>query len=57
MNANDRTELLTLPARESRFERELTRAAGRISNLYIDCKRSLYHRVASISQANRCSNW
>jgi len=42
MNANDRTELLRLLARESYFERELTLASGRASNYYIDCKRTLY---------------
>jgi orotate phosphoribosyltransferase len=42
MNANDRTELLQLLARESYFERELTLASGRASNFYIDCKRTLY---------------
>src|ERR1700686_738894 len=42
MNANDRTELLQLLARESYFERELTLASGRSSNFYIDCKRTLY---------------
>jgi orotate phosphoribosyltransferase len=42
MNADDRTELLKLLARESYFERELTLASGRASNYYIDCKRTLY---------------
>jgi orotate phosphoribosyltransferase len=42
MDANDRSELLKLLARESYFERELTLASGRASNFYIDCKRTLY---------------
>jgi orotate phosphoribosyltransferase len=41
MNANDRTELLTLRARESYFERERTLTSGRVSNFYSDCKRTL----------------
>ena len=41
--SNHRTELLTLLARESYFERStLTLASGRSSNYYIDCKRTLY---------------
>lgn len=44
MNQTQRTELLTLLARESYFERSatLTLASGRSSNYYIDCKRTLY---------------
>ena len=44
MNQIHRTELLTLLARESYFERSatLTLASGRSSNYYIDCKRTLY---------------
>src|SRR5271170_5203177 len=38
----DRSELIRLLARESYFERELTLASGRVSNSYIDCKRTLY---------------
>src|SRR6266478_4858731 len=44
MNQTQRSELLTLLARESYFERSaaLTLASGRSSNYYIDCKRTLY---------------
>ncbi len=42
MNNELREELLTLLARESYFERDLTLASGRASNYYIDCKRTLY---------------
>jgi|SRR5580658_4842439 orotate phosphoribosyltransferase len=42
MNAQDRSELLAMLARESYFERELTLTSGRGSNYYIDCKRTLY---------------
>ena len=44
MNQTQRSELLTLLARESYFERSaaLTLASGRSSNFYIDCKRTLY---------------
>lgn len=42
MNSEHRRELLTLLARESYFERDLTLASGRGSNYYIDCKRTLY---------------
>lgn len=42
MDADSRRELLNLLARESYFERELTLASGRVSNYYIDCKRTLY---------------
>jgi orotate phosphoribosyltransferase len=44
MNQTQRSELLTLLAHESYFERSaaLTLASGRSSNFYIDCKRTLY---------------
>jgi orotate phosphoribosyltransferase len=44
MDQAQRSELLTLLARESYFERPaaLTLASGRSSNYYIDCKRTLY---------------
>ena len=42
MNPSERSELLTLLARESYFERELTLTSGRGSGYYIDCKRTLY---------------
>src|SRR5277367_6330348 len=42
MNNELREELLTLLARQSYFERDLTLASGRASNYYIDCKRTLY---------------
>src|ERR1700724_655958 len=42
MKSEERSELLTMLARESYFERELTLASGRASNYYIDCKRALY---------------
>src|SRR5260370_19095357 len=42
MDSEQRAELLTILARESYFERELTLASGRASNYYIDCKRTLY---------------
>src|ERR1700731_2343838 len=42
MDSEQRAELLTILARESYFERELTLASGRASSYYIDCKRTLY---------------
>ena len=42
MDSEQRAELLTILARESFFERELTLASGRASNYYVDCKRTLY---------------
>jgi orotate phosphoribosyltransferase len=42
MDAQLRSELLEMLARESYFERELTLASGRASGYYIDCKRTLY---------------
>jgi orotate phosphoribosyltransferase len=43
MNQAQRTELLSLLARESYFERSaLTLTSGRSSQYYIDCKRTLY---------------
>jgi orotate phosphoribosyltransferase len=42
MNPAERSELLTMLARESYFERELTLTSGRASGYYIDCKRTLY---------------
>jgi orotate phosphoribosyltransferase len=42
MNSEQRAELLTILARESYFERELTLTSGRASNYYVDCKRTLY---------------
>src|SRR5260370_12737399 len=42
MDSEQRAELLTMLARESFFERELTLASGRASNYYVDCKRTLY---------------
>jgi orotate phosphoribosyltransferase len=42
MNPSERSELLTLLARESYFERELKLTSGRTSSYYIDCKRTLY---------------
>jgi orotate phosphoribosyltransferase len=42
MDSEQRAELLTMLARESYFERQLTLASGRASNYYVDCKRTLY---------------
>lgn len=42
MKTAERSELLTLLARESYFERQLTLASGRSSGYYVDCKRTLY---------------
>ncbi|HYA35375.1 MAG TPA: orotate phosphoribosyltransferase [Candidatus Binataceae bacterium] len=42
MDPKLRSDLLTMLARESYFERALTLASGRASNYYIDCKRTLY---------------
>lgn len=42
MKSSERTKLLNLLARESYIERELTLTSGRVSNYYIDCKRTLY---------------
>jgi orotate phosphoribosyltransferase len=42
MNSEHRAELLTILARESYIERELTLTSGRSSNFYVDCKRTLY---------------
>lgn len=42
MNPDEKAELLTMLARESYFERDLTLTSGRSSNYYIDCKRTLY---------------
>lgn len=42
MKTADRSELLTMLARESYFERQLTLASGRSSGYYVDCKRTLY---------------
>ncbi|HEY6394699.1 MAG TPA: orotate phosphoribosyltransferase [Candidatus Binataceae bacterium] len=42
MNKEQRTELLSMLARESYLERDLTLASGRSSAYYIDCKRTLY---------------
>jgi len=42
MDTESHRELLSLLARESYFERELTLASGRASSYYIDCKRTLY---------------
>src|SRR6267154_4370544 len=42
MDSEQRAELLTILARESYFERDLTLASGRASSYYIDCKRTLY---------------
>jgi orotate phosphoribosyltransferase len=38
----DREDLLTILARESYFECDLTLTSGRPSNFYVDCKRTLY---------------
>ena len=42
MKSDERSELLTMLARESFFERELTLTSGRPSSYYVDCKRTLY---------------
>jgi orotate phosphoribosyltransferase len=42
MNSEHRAELLRILARESYVERDLTLTAGRSSNFYVDCKRTLY---------------
>lgn len=42
MRSEERSELLTMLARESYFERQLTLSSGRASNYYVDCKRTLY---------------
>src|SRR5258708_1444146 len=42
MKSEERGELLSMLARESYFERQLTLASGRASNYYVDCKRTLY---------------
>lgn len=42
MKTDERSELLTMLARESYFERQLTLSSGRASNYYVDCKRTLY---------------
>ena len=42
MNTAYRDELLTMLARESYFQRQLTLTSGRTSNYYVDCKRTLY---------------
>jgi orotate phosphoribosyltransferase len=42
MDSKRRAELLSMLARESFFERQLTLASGRSSNYYVDCKRTLY---------------
>ena len=42
MKPDQRAELLSLLARESYIERELTLASGRSSNYYVDAKRTLF---------------
>jgi orotate phosphoribosyltransferase len=42
MKSEERRELLSMLARESYFERQLTLSSGRASNYYLDCKRTLY---------------
>jgi orotate phosphoribosyltransferase len=42
MQSEQRRELLSMLARESYFERELTLSSGRASKYYVDCKRTLY---------------
>src|ERR1700678_124353 len=42
MKYEERRELLSMLARESYFERQLTLSSGHASNYYVDCKRTLY---------------
>ncbi|HXW83537.1 MAG TPA: hypothetical protein VEJ86_03970, partial [Candidatus Binataceae bacterium] len=42
MNAQYRTELIEILARESYFQRKVTLASGRTSDYYLDCRRAIF---------------
>jgi orotate phosphoribosyltransferase len=42
MKPNERAELLSILARESYFDREVTLSSGKKSNFYLDCRRTIF---------------